>query len=225
MGEFNTLMARDGKEFRAYLAAPPGQPKAAIVVLQEIFGVNSHIRAVTDSFAAQGYVAIAPSLFDRVRRGVELGYTPDAIQEGRGYMMQLKEEETLKDIAAAIAVVKHAGRVGVVGYCWGGTLAYVAAVELPIAAAVSYYGAGVSKRLDKKPKHPVLFHFGELDKSISATDREAIQAANPDSPVYVYPGADHGFSCDQRGSYEPTSAALARTRTLEFFTRYLTPEA
>ncbi len=133
MSEFTTIMARDGHQFRCWLAAPPGAPRGAVVVVQEIFGVNDHIRAVTDGYAAEGYVAIAPALFDRVRRNVELGYSQQEVQEGVGYMQQLKPEDVLRDLAAAIAVVRHAGRVGMVGFCWGGMLTYLAATELPLA--------------------------------------------------------------------------------------------
>src|SRR5262249_29881908 len=136
MGELTTIMARDGHEFQAYLSPPPGRPRGAVVVLQEIFGVNSHIRAVTDSFAQEGYTAIAPSLFDRIRRGIELGYSEAEIQEGAGYRQQLALEQTLKDVSAAVAVVRHSGRTATVGYCWGGALSYVAAAEVPIACAV-----------------------------------------------------------------------------------------
>ncbi len=223
MGEFTTLMARDGHEFRAWLSAPAGKPKGAIVVIQEIFGVNSHIRAVTDSFAAEGYVAIAPSVFDRVRMGIELGYTDSDIQEGRGYMIQLKPDQTLKDISAAMAVVKHAGRVGMVGYCWGGRVVYLSACEIPLACGVSYYGGGITQILDKKPKCPVMYHFGERDKHITQDDVAKIKAAHPEGLYYVYP-ADHGFNCDQRGSYDAPSAALARKRTLEFFAQHLAAE-
>src|ERR1700760_338582 len=125
MSEFTTLMARDGHEFSAWLAAPAGKPRGAVVVLQEIFGVNAHIRAVTDSYAAEGYVAIAPALFDRVKRGVQLGYDANTMKEGMGFVQQLVPEKTLADIAACIAVVKHAGRVGTVGFCWGGKMSYV----------------------------------------------------------------------------------------------------
>jgi len=221
MGEFTTIMARDGHEFRAYLAAPPGVARGAVVVIQEIFGVNSHIRAVTDSYAAEGYVAIAPSLFDRVRRGIELGYSPPEMDEGRGYVMQLKPEQTLKDVAAAMAVVKHAGRIGMVGYCWGGRIAYVAASsDLPLACAVVYYGGGITQILDRKPRCPVMYHFGERDKHITLDDVAKIKAAHPEGVFYIYP-ADHGFNCDQRPSYDAASAALARQRTLEFFEQYV----
>ena len=220
MGELTTIMARDGHEFQAYLAAPSGKPRGAIVVLQEIFGVNSHIRAVTDGFAAEGYTAIAPSLFDRIRRGIQLGYGPEDRQEAIGYMQQLKTDDTLKDVGAAQAVVKNSGRVGVVGYCWGGRVAYLAAGTLPVACAVVYYGK-IADQLDKKPKRPVMYHFGTLDKSIPVSDTEKIKAAHPESTLYLYEGADHGFNCEQRQSYNPEAAALARQRTLEFFARYV----
>jgi carboxymethylenebutenolidase len=221
MSEFTTIMSRDGHELRAWLAAPPGTPRGAIVVVQEIFGVNSHIRSVTDGYAAEGYVAIAPSLFDRVRMGIELGYTQADVQEGFGYVQQLKPEQTLADLSAALAVVKHAGRVGMVGYCWGGRMTYVSACELPLACAVSYYGGGIVQCLDKKPKCPIMYHFGELDTHIPLTDVEKIKAANPEGIFHVYAGAGHGFNCDQRSSYNPQAAALARERSLAFFARYL----
>lgn len=225
MGEFTTIMARDGHEFRCWLAAPPGTARGAVVVIQEIFGVNSHIRAVTDDYAAQGYVAIAPSMFDRIRKGIELGYSAEDIQVGRGYVMQLEHAKILKDLAAAIAVVKHAGRVGVVGYCWGGALAYVAACELPVACAVSYYGARIPQYVDqgKRPKRPVMYHFGERDASIPPETIEKIRAADPNGVIHLYP-AGHGFNCDQRADYEPASAALARERSLAFLARHLEPK-
>jgi carboxymethylenebutenolidase len=214
MGEFNTFMARDGHEFQAYLAAPAARPRGAIIVLQEIFGVNSHIRAVTDGFAAAGYTAIAPAFFDRVRRGIQLGYSPPEIQEGRGYMQQLKQEETLKDLAAAQAVVKNSGKTCTVGFCWGGAISYKAACDLPIAGAVVYYG-NATRFLDKKPRCPVLYHFGKEDTSIPLSDVEKIQAAHPEGEFHLYE-AGHGFNCDQRPSFNAEAAALARKRTLDF---------
>ena len=219
MGELTTIMARDGHEFQAYLSPPPGKPLGAVVVIQEIFGVNSHIRAVTDGFAKEGYTAIAPSFFDRIRRGIQLGYSQPEIQEGSGYMQQLKREDTLKDLGAAIAVVKHSGRTGTVGYCWGGAMSYVAACELPLACAVVYYGK-VHNFLDKKPRCQVMYHFGTEDKSIPPSDVEKIKAADPQGIFYEYP-AGHGFNCDQRAAFNSEAAALARARTLEFFGRKL----
>jgi carboxymethylenebutenolidase len=215
MADYTRLMARDGHEFNAYLAAPTGSPRGAVVVLQEIFGVNAHVRAVTEDFAAQGYLAIAPCLFDRVRRDVELGYSPPEIEEGRGYMKQLPQEKVTLDVSAALNVVKHAGRVAAVGYCWGGTQAYLAACNLPVAAAVAYYGTGILANLDKQPQHPVMYHFGERDKSIPPEAVEKIRAAHPEGQYFIY-AADHGFNCDHRAAFDPASAELARTRTLEF---------
>jgi carboxymethylenebutenolidase len=220
MGEFTTIMARDGHEFQAWLAAAPQRPRGAVLVIQEIFGINSHIRRVTDDFAAAGYTAIAPALFDRVRRGIELGYTPPDMQQGVGYVKQLDPEATRRDLAAALAVVKHSGRAGAVGYCWGGSQAYLAACELPLACAVVYYGKVVSY-LDRKPRCPVMYHYGTEDQSIPLADVERVRAAWPDAPVYTYEGAGHGFNCEQRASYDPQAAALARTRTLEFFARHV----
>ncbi len=221
MGEFSTFMARDGHEFQAWLAAPAGRPRGAVVLLQEIFGVNGHIRAVAQDFAAQGYTVIAPCLFDRIRRGIELGYSPAEVQEGSGYRAQLKPETTMKDIAAATAVVRHSGRTATVGYCWGGTLSYLAAGQLSLSCAVVYYGK-VAAYLEQKPRCPVLFHFGAEDQSIPAADVAATRAATQaPSVVNLYEGAGHGFNCDQRQSYNPQAAALARTRTLEFLGRYL----
>jgi len=220
MSEFTTIMARDGHEFQTWLAPPPGRPRGAIVVVQEIFGVNSHIRAVTDGYAAAGYVAIAPALFDRLRRGIELGYSAADMQEGQGYVKQLQREQTLADLSAAIAVVKHAGRVGVVGYCWGGTIAYVAACNLPIACAVAYYGGSITKELEKHPQCPLMYHFGELDTHIPASDIAKIKAAHPQGEFHTYPAA-HGFNCEQRESYDAASAKLARERSLAFFAKHV----
>lgn len=219
-GEFTRLMARDGHEFDAWLSPATGTPRGAIVVLQEIFGVNKHIRAVADSFAAEGYVTIAPSLFDRVRREVELDYSPESVEQGRGYMLQLKETQILADLNACINVMRRNGPVGVVGYCWGGTLAYLAACELPIRAAVAYYGSRITDLLDRTPRVPVQYHFGEQDQSIPPAAIEKIRAAHPQGEFHVYP-AGHGFNCDQRASYDAASAQLARERTLAFLARHL----
>lgn len=225
MSEFTTLMARDGHEFSAWLAAPAGKARGAVLVIQEIFGVNEHIRAVTDSFAAEGYVAIAPALFDRIRKGIELGYNADTMKEGMGYVMQLKPEKTLLDLAASIAVVKHARRVGAVGFCWGGKMAYIAGCELPIACGVAYYGGGIAKELGKTPNCPMLYHFGGRDTHIPQSDIDQIRAADTRGTFYIYPDAEHGFNCDMRGSYNAPAAQLARQRTLAFLARHLRGEA
>ena len=222
MGELTTLMARDGHEFNAWLTAPPQKSGArgALVIAQEIFGVNRHIRRVADDYAAQGYVTIAPCLFDRVRRGIELGYSENEVQEGRGYRLQIPKEKTLLDLAASINVVKHAGRVAALGYCWGGTLAYLAACELPIACAVAYYGGQIVQHLDRSPRRPVMYHFGERDPHIPMSDVDRIREADPNGIFHLYP-ADHGFNCEDRGTFDAASAALARERTLAFLAQKL----
>jgi carboxymethylenebutenolidase len=221
MGEMIRLTTKDGAVIGAYQADPVHKPRGAIVVLQEIFGVNHHIRKITDGFAAAGYRAIAPGLFDRIAPGIELGYAQDDVKRGMDIRAKLKLEDSLADIEAAIAVAAAAGSVGIVGYCWGGTLAYAAATHLSgLAAAVCYYGSGIAAMAKQQLLAPTEFHFGEQDKSIPPADIDKIRAAHPNSAVFVYP-AGHGFSCDARESFDEASAALAQSRTLEFFARHL----
>ena len=219
MSKMIRLQAADGHELGAYVVEPKGQPKGGIVIVQEIFGVTNHIKRVADRYAAAGYKVIALAMFDRVARDVELAYTE--IEKGREYMRQLQWPGTLADIEAALKQVRGAGRVAVVGYCWGGTVAHVAASELDVDAAVSYYGGGVAKMLDKKPRCPIVYHFGDKDASIPMTDIEKIKQANPSSAVYVYAGAGHGFNCDERASYSENDARLAFERSLEFLNSQL----
>jgi carboxymethylenebutenolidase len=220
MSQTETLMARDGRGFSAYIARPPGRPKGAVVVLQEIFGVNRHIRSITDRYAAAGWLAIAPALFDRVGRGLELGYGEADIQTARGYMMQIETDKALLDVAAAAAVVRHAGKVGVVGFCWGGRLAWLAACDQPLNAAVSYYGARIGQNLAHTPRCPTMLHFGERDDHIPLSEVEQIRTAFPQGIIHLYP-AGHGFNCDERASYDAASAALAWQRTQDFLDKYL----
>ena len=221
MADTLTLTADDGHEFTAYIAQPEGRPKAGLVVIQEIFGVNSHVRSVADDYAKQGYLAIAPALFDRARPGIELGYTEDDVTEGREIRSQIDNNDALQDIAAAADAVRSAGKVAVVGYCWGGTLAWLSATRLQgLSAVSSYYGGGIGALAEETPHCPVIFHFGEQDHAIPMTEVDALKAAHPELPVHTYP-ADHGFNCEQRGSFEPTSAEIARERTLAFLTEKL----
>jgi carboxymethylenebutenolidase len=221
MGKTLDLTAADGFKVSAYRADPSGTPKGAIVVIQEIFGVNHHIRNVTDKFAAEGYVAIAPALFDRAQRGFEVGYDADSIAKGREMRGKVKDEDMMKDTQAAIDAVAGAGKVAVVGYCLGGTVAYLSATRLNgIAAAVGYYGGGIAAAANEKTKVPVMLHFGDADQGIPLTDVDKIRAAHPEIPIHVY-HAGHGFSCDERGSFEPESARLALGRTLDFLGQHL----
>jgi len=222
MGQMITLTAEDGHSFSAYRMAPAGKPKAGIVVIQEIFGVNSHIKKVSDGFAADGYVALAPAIFDRAERGFETGYAPEDIDRGRAVRGKIDINDMIKDIRAAVGALKAEGlKVGVVGYCLGGTLAWLAATRIDgVSCAVSYYGGGVAETASEKPRAPVLFHFGETDQSIPPDHHAKIRAAHPAVPMHIYP-AGHGFNCDARGSYHEPSAALARTRTMEFLAKHL----
>ena len=219
MGEHITLKASDGFELGAWRADPAGAPRGGIVVIQEIMGVNHHIRAVADLYASHGYLAVAPAIFDRAEPGFEAGYDGPSIQRGMALAGKIEREKMLLDVAAAIAFVKSAGKVGVVGYCLGGTVAYLAACRLSgLAAASCYYGGGVLAVKDESPKVPTILHFGAKDAHIPVAGVKEFEAAHPGLPVYIYE-ADHGFNCDERGSYDAPSAALARSRTLDFFKR------
>ncbi len=214
-----TLTAADGHPFSAYVAQPQGAPRGALVVVQEIFGVNSHIRATADGYAADGYLAIAPALFDRLVRGYETGYTPDEIAKSRELMARVSIDDALVDVAASIEYVKSAGRVGIVGYCWGGTVTWLAAARLPgLACAVPYYGGQMGKYIDETPRCPVMGHFGEQDTMPSPEQIRALVEAHPSVTAHFY-AAGHGFNCDQRGSYHAESAKLARSRTLAFLAK------
>lgn len=221
MGGNISLTAKDGVTIGAYESVPEGDIRGGLVVLQEIFGVNHHMRNVADGFAREGYHVIAPALFDRVAPGIELGYSGEDAAKGAEIRAKTKLADTLADVEAAVKAAVQAGRVGVVGYCWGGTLAYASAAHVDgVAAAVGYYGAGIASMLAGQLRCPVMLHFGERDKHIQLADVEKIRRAHPDITIHVYP-ADHGFNCDERASYDAASAALARQRTLEFFARYL----
>jgi carboxymethylenebutenolidase len=222
MGETITLTAEDGHKLAAYRVAPKGNPRGGLVVIQEIFGVNSHIKRVTDGFAADGYVALAPAIFDRVERDFAIGYKPEDIERGRGVRGKLPIEDAVKDVRAAVkALAAERLKVGVVGYCFGGTLAWLAATRIDgVACAVGYYGGGIADTAAEKPRCPVLLHWGETDQSIPPEHHARVRAAHPDLPMHVYP-AGHGFNCDERASYHEPSAKLARQRTLEFFAKHL----
>ncbi len=209
------LTASDGHELDAYEVHPDGA-SASIVVVQEIFGVNAHIRSVVDRYASFGYRAIAPALFDRGERGVELGYDDAGRTRGIELVMPIAFDAAMLDVAAAVEHVSDTGPVAVIGYCFGGSVAWIAACDLPIAAAVGYYGGQIHAMIDRRPKVPMMLHFGELDHGIPLDQVSAIAEAHPDVPVHVYQGADHGFNCDARATHDARSAAIALGRTLEF---------
>ncbi|MEO7400158.1 MAG: dienelactone hydrolase family protein [Polaromonas sp.] len=228
MGQFTNLSAADGFSVPAYVAQPAGKPRGAVVVVQEIFGVNSHIRAVADRFAEQGYLAVAPATFERVKPGVELGYLDADMNAGfalKTAVDALPGAGVLQDIQAAIAHAAAAsgGKVGIVGFCWGGLLTWRAACTLKgLSAAVPYYGGGITseQEIARQPRCPVMAHFGDQDHWIPMEGIQAFSKAHPEVEVHVYP-ANHGFNCDQRGSYNEAAATLARERTLAFFAAHL----
>lgn len=218
MGQTITLTASDGFKLGAYRADPATPAKAAIVVIQEIFGVNSHIRDVCDRFAAQGYVAIAPAIFDRSEPNFQSGYSPDEVANARKFVANPDWAAILRDTQAAIDAVKDVGPVGIVGFCLGGSVAFAAATKLTgLKAAVGYYGGAIVRFADDTPNVPTLLHFGEKDAGIPLSDVETIRGKRPDVAIHVYDGAQHGFNCDQRASYDKASADQAWTRTLDFF--------
>ena len=216
MGRWIELTAADGTKVSAWRAEPKSAPRGGLVVVQEIFGVNSHIRGVCEGYAAEGYLAIAPALFDRIEPRVDLGYLPDDVARGRELKAQASLDLALADVEAARAAVASAGKVGVVGYCWGGYVAWMSASRLAgFACAVPYYGGGMLEAAAERPRCPVLAHFGEMDPMIPVDGVRRFAAAHPESQVLIYP-ANHGFNCDQRASFDAPSAKLARERTLAF---------
>jgi carboxymethylenebutenolidase len=216
MGQMIELAAADGFRLSAYRAEPAGPPRGGLVVAQEIFGVNSHIRSVCDGYAADGYLVIAPALFDRYERGVDIGYTPEDIARGREFKAMTTLATALDDVAAARAALAGAGRTGITGYCWGGYIAWMSASRLPgFACDVPYYGGGMLDAIGERPRCPVMCHFGERDAILPVAGVRQFAAAHPEAQVFVY-AADHGFNCDQRGSYDAAAARLARERSLAF---------
>ncbi|MBW6398222.1 dienelactone hydrolase family protein [Roseomonas sp. HJA6] len=215
-----SLTAADGHRLTAYRAGPQNADRA-LVVVQEIFGVNHHMRNVCERFAAEGYAVIAPALFDRVAPGIELGYQAADVAQGRELRGKIEDGLTLLDVLAAAAALPAGVKRGIVGYCWGGTVTWHAATRSSaFSAASGWYGGGIIAAKDEAPRCPVQLHFGETDASIPMTDVEAIKAAQPGAEIHVY-GGGHGFGCDERGSYVQADYELAQKRTLEFFAKTL----
>ncbi len=216
-----TLTASDGHRLPAYRSTPDRRCRGQLVVLPEFFGLNDHIRSVADRFAALGFGTIVPGLSDRAEPGAEFGYDPAGIAAGHALRAKIPIEKSLLDVQAAIDLVKSVGKVGIVGYCWGGSLAFFAATRLAdIVCAVGYYGSQIVPGVNEVPKVPVMLHFGDADASIPLSDVETIRHARPEVAIYVYPGK-HGFNCDARSNYAPGSAQLAFGRTLEFLWKHI----
>jgi carboxymethylenebutenolidase len=221
VSQSETLMARDGHEFNVYIAKPGGKARGAVVIVQEIFGLSPWIVRTADSYAADGYLCVAPALFDRVRRNLVLGSSPPEMEQAMGYRKQIDTAKAVLDIGAAAAMARHVGKVAVIGFCWGGTLAWAAASELPLGAAVCYYGAGIPGLLPKVPTCPTMLHSGEQDRSIPASDVDRIRGAFPQAVYHLY-AAGHAFANDDRPDhYNAEAAALARTRTNAFLAQQI----
>lgn len=219
MGERVEITAADGHRLAAWLAAPRGKPRGGVVVIQEIFGITEQMKRCTERFAEAGYLAILPAMFDRKERGVTLGYTE--FQKGGTLAMSIPEAQVLADAEAARHAVASAGKTAIVGFCWGGTVAYLAACRLPFDCAVSYYGSGVGRLAERmQPKVPVMYHFGAQDKFIPPATIAAIRTADATGEFHVYEGANHGFGCDDRESYHAEATALAAERSLAFLARH-----
>ncbi len=221
MGQTIALTAADGFELGAYRADPDGEPRGGLVVIQEIFGVNHHIRSVCDRFADLGYAAVAPALFDRQSRGFETGYTDDDVARAREFVTTVDFDAMLRDAGAAAGALAGTGRIGIVGYCLGGSIAFLAATRLDgFSAAVGYYGGRITAVADETPRIPTQLHYGETDAHIPMNDVETVMAKRPDCDIHVYP-AGHGFACDERASFHAPSSTVAWCRTIRWFDEYL----
>jgi len=224
MGEHVTLTASDAHQLDAYVAHPAGKPVAGLVVIQEAFGVTAHIRSVTDGWARDGFLAVAPALFDRVQRGVELGCQPEDLQKGMALIRQGTPDDRLKDVAAALDYARResGGKAGIIGYCLGGSIAWLSATRLHPDAAVGYYGSQIPTYGAENPNAPVMLHFGLDDAHIPKDQVDSeVGALHPEVPIFFYAGAGHAFNNDDRPSYNPAAAQLARERSLDFLRRHL----
>jgi carboxymethylenebutenolidase len=216
------ITAKDGHEFSTYRAEPRSAPRGGLLVIQEFFGVNGHIRRICDQYAEDGYLALAPAIFDRVERDVELAYDEAGMNKGRELRAKLDLSKCMLDIQATIDAATTAGKVAALGYCWGGSLAYIAAARLTgLTCAIGYYGAQIAAHVDETPRVPVMLHYAEKDEYLPQSDIEKVRSAHPAIIIYQYPGTEHGFNCDDRCFYEPKSAAVARERTLAFLQKFV----
>ena len=222
MAQMTEAQMDDGVSLRVYRADPQGTPRAGIVIMHEGFGMNDHIRAMCERYAAEGYLALAPALYDRIEKGVEVpGYSDEDQAKGRKLRQGVEWDRSVEDMRAVAELAREAGRVGVVGYCWGGSFAWLAATRCGVDAAVSYYGGHITQFIDERPGCPVMAHFAEHDVHVPPESASLVEQRYPGVPVYLY-DAGHGFNCDARADYDAVSAALAQQRTFEFFAANLT---
>ena len=219
---FLTLTAADGHTLGAYRADPGTAPRGAIVVIQEIFGVNSHIRSICDRLAEAGYVAIAPALFDREERDFQSGYSPEEIERARAFIADADWDAMIRDTEAARAAVSDAGKVGIIGFCMGGTVAFLGATRLDgFSAASGFYGGRINAFADEVPRCPTQLHYGSEDSGIPMDNVESVRARRPDCEIHVYEGAGHGFHCDERASFHAEASKVAWDRTMELFSKHV----
>jgi carboxymethylenebutenolidase len=223
MGEHVVLTAADGHKLDAYVSRPESKPKAGLVVVQEIFGVNAHIRSVADGFANEGFLVVAPALFDRIQPGIELGYESADVRKAMSLAPRTDIEKSLLDVGAAMgyAAENSQKKVGVVGYCFGGTLAWLAATRLRPAAAIGYYGGRIGNYVSESPAAPMMLHFGREDAHIPGSEIEKIHAAHPEIQVFVYENAGHAFNRAASPGYNANAAREARRRTIDFLNKHL----
>ena len=215
MSSLMHALAKDGHIVDLYVAKPKSEAMATVIVLQEIFGITEHIQAICQQYATHGFLAIAPALFDRIKKNIVLDYS--SIEEGRDYKMQLQDEQVLLDIAAAAATAENDLKVAVIGFCFGGALSYLASTRLNLNCAISYYGGGIAEKyINQNPLCPIMYHFGALDPIIPSTDVAAIQSNHPEGVFHIYDNAGHGFNCSDRRDYHSESAKIAFARSLEF---------
>ena len=220
MSDFEHALAQDGHITDVYVAKPESQALATIVILQEIFGITDHIKDICNQYAAHGYLAVAPALYDRIRKNIVLDYSSFA--EGKDYKMQLKDEQTLMDIEAAIALAEKDSKVAVVGFCFGGALAYLTSTHLNLSCVISYYGGGIAEKyIHQKPLCPIMYHFGALDAAIPLSEVAEIKSSHPEGVFHIYEDAGHGFNCNFREDYHEESANIASSRTLDFLKLHL----
>ena len=222
MGEFITLKADDGHELAAYEAAASGSAHGNLVLIQEIFGVNNHVRKVCDQWAESGYHVVAPALFDRVERGVEVGYDEASFDKGREIRGGLSDDDVMHDVKAAADYLGAPGTAGIIGYCFGGFVTWLSSCRLDFAAAAGYYGGRIADYASENPKCPTMLHFGEKDHAIPMTDVDKVRSTHPEVPIHIYP-AGHGFCCDERPDFHPESCNLADQRSLELFREHVKP--
>ena len=220
MSSLMHALAKDGHIVDLYVAKPKSEAVATVIVLQEIFGITDHIQAICQQYATHGFLAIAPALFDRIKKNIVLDYSSFA--EGRDYKMQLQDEQVLLDIAASAATAENDLKVAVIGFCFGGALSYLASTRLNLDCAISYYGGGIAEKyINQKPLCPIMYHFGALDPIIPSTDVAAIQSNHPEGVFHIYEDAGHGFNCSDRRDYHSESAKIAFARSLEFLKMHI----